>query len=130
MRAESGGSSRPLKLILMPSDGQTIPHLRDLLGSNTLLYIRPMKSCLPMDKPPQPVTTQSRLTKCPKCSLSIPIMQLRTHSLTCSSIEVNGSDSNDKKSLKRSFLMTGFSQMLVKLRSKLAMRVNSVIARE
>lgn len=37
MRAESGGTSRPLKLILMPSDGYTIPYLRDLVGSNTLL---------------------------------------------------------------------------------------------
>ena len=46
MRAESGGTSRPLKLILMPSDGYTIPYLRDLVGSNTLLYTRPMKSCL------------------------------------------------------------------------------------
>ena len=102
MRAESGGTSRPLKLILMPSDGYTIPYLRDLVGSNTPLYIRPMKSCLPMDKPPQPVTTQSPLTKCPKCSLSIPIMQLRKHLFTCSSTEVNDSDSSDEKEFERS----------------------------
>ena len=49
MRAESGGTSRPLKLILMPSDGYSIPYIRDLVGSNTLLYIRPMKSCLSLD---------------------------------------------------------------------------------
>ena len=40
MRAESGGTSRPLKSILIPSDGYTIPYLRELVGSNTLLYIR------------------------------------------------------------------------------------------
>ena len=102
MRAESGGTSRPLKLILMPSDGYTIPYLRDLVGNNTLLYIRPMKSSLPMDKPAQPVTTQSPLTKCPNCSLSIPIMQLRKHSFTCSRIEVNDSDGSDEKEFERS----------------------------
>ena len=102
MRAESGGTSRPLKLILMPCDGYTVPYLRDLVGNNTPLYIRPMKSCLPMDKPAQPVTTRSPLTKCPNCSLSIPIMQLRKHSFTCSGIEVNDSDSSDEEEFQRS----------------------------
>ena len=59
MRAKSGGTSGPLKLILMPSDGYSIPHVRDLVGSNTLLYIRSMKSCLSLDKPPQPVIPKS-----------------------------------------------------------------------
>lgn len=102
MRAESGGTSRPLKLILMPSDGYTIPYIRDLVGSNTLLYIRPMKSCLSLDKPLQPVTNQSPQTNCPKCSLPIPIIQLRKHYFTCSGIEVDESDSNDEKELERS----------------------------
>lgn len=101
MRAESGGTSRPLKLILMPSNGYTIPYIRDLVGSSTLLYIRPMKSCLSLDKPPQPVTTQSPLTKCPKCSLSIPIMQLRKHCFVCSKIDID-SDSSDEKEFERS----------------------------
>ena len=102
MRAESGGNSRPLKLILMPSDGYTIPYIRDLVGSNTLLYIRPMKSCLSLDKPPQDVTNQSPQTNCPKCSLSIPIILLRKHSFTCSGIEVHESDCNGEKELERS----------------------------
>ena len=61
MRAESGGTSRPLKLILKPSDGYSISYVRDLVGSNTLLYLynRPMKSCLFLDKPTQPVITKS-----------------------------------------------------------------------
>ncbi|KAL9961148.1 hypothetical protein ACROYT_G030041 [Oculina patagonica] len=101
MRAESGGTSRPLKLLLMPSDGYTIPYIRDLVGSSTLLYIRPMQSCLFLDKPPQPVTTQSPLTKCPKCSLSIPIMQLRKHCFVCSKIDID-SDSGDEKEFERS----------------------------
>lgn len=101
MRAESGGTSRPLKLLLMPSDGYTIPYIRDLVGSSTLLYIRPMKCCLSLDKPPQPVTTHSPLTKCPKCSLSIPIMQLRKHCFVCSKIDID-SDSGDEKEFERS----------------------------
>ena len=36
MRAESGGTSRPLKLILMPSNGYTVPYMKDLVGPNTL----------------------------------------------------------------------------------------------
>ena len=101
MRAESGGTSRPLKIILMPSNGYTIPYLRDVVGSNTLLYIRPMKSSLSLDKPPQLVTNESPLTECPKCCLSIPIMQLRSHSFTCSGIKIND-DSSDEKEFERS----------------------------
>ena len=86
----------------MPSDGYSIPYVRDLVGSNTLLHIRPMKSCLSLDKPLQPVTNQSPQTNCPKCSWSIPIMQLRKHSFTCIGIEVHDSDSNDDKELERS----------------------------
>lgn len=104
MRTESGETSRPHKLILMPRNGYAIPYLRDLVRSNTPLYIPPMKSCLPMNKPPQPVTTQSPLTKCPKCSLSIPIVQMRKHSVTCSSVEVNDSD---EKEFERFFLWQG-----------------------
>ena len=46
MGAESGGTSRPLKIILMPSNAYTNPYLKDAVGSNTLVYIRPMKSSL------------------------------------------------------------------------------------
>ena len=86
----------------MLSDGYIIPYIRDLVGSNTLLYIRPMKSCLSLDKPPQPVTNQSPQTNCPRCSWSISIMQLRKHSFTCSGIDVHDSDSNDETELERS----------------------------
>ena len=41
MQAESGRTSRTLKLTLMPSNGYTISYVRDLVGSHTLLYIRP-----------------------------------------------------------------------------------------
>ena len=68
MQTESGGTSRPLRVILMPSNGYTIPYINDFVGSNTLLYIRPMKSTLSLDKSPQPVTSRSPLPKCPNCS--------------------------------------------------------------
>ena len=67
MRAESGGTSRPLKLLLMPSNGYTVPYVKDLVGPNTLIYIRPMKTCLSLDKTPMPVTSHSPQTECPKC---------------------------------------------------------------
>ena len=65
MRAESGGTSRLLKLILKPSGGYSISYVRDLEGSNTLLYLynRPMKSCLFLDKPTQPVITKKCLSR-------------------------------------------------------------------
>ena len=78
-----------------------MPYIRDRPGSNTLPYIRPMESCLSLDKPPQPVTNQSPQTHCPKCSLSIPNMQLRKHYFTCRGTEVHDSDSSDEE-LKRS----------------------------
>ena len=34
IRAESFGTSGPLKLILMPNDGYSTPYVRDLVGSN------------------------------------------------------------------------------------------------
>ena len=111
MRAESGGTSRPLRVILMPSNGYTIPYLKDFVGSNTLLYIRPMKSTLSLDKSPQPVTSRSPLTKCPNCSLSVAIMELRSHCLTCTRVEVNDSDSSDEKEFERSV----FSDKALKL---------------
>ena len=89
MRAETGGISRPLKLISIPSNGYTIPYIKDVVGNSTLIYIRPMKSCLSLDKSPQPVTLQSPLTKCPNCFLSIPIMQLRNHSQICNDSDIS-----------------------------------------
>lgn len=89
IRAEKGGTSTPVKLISIPSNGYTIPYVKDVVGNNTLIYIRPMKSCLSLDKSPKPVTLQSPLTKCPKCFLSIPIMQLRNHSQTCNDSDIS-----------------------------------------
>ena len=66
MRAETGGTSRPLRLFSIPSNGYTIPYVKDVEGNNSLIYIRPMKSCLSLDKSPQPVTLQSPLWRA-KC---------------------------------------------------------------
>ena len=71
-----------LKSILIPSNGYTISYIRNLVGNNTLLCFCPM-SCFSLNKPTQPVANQSPQTKCPKCSFSIPTLQLRKHSFTC-----------------------------------------------
>ena len=96
MRAESGGTSRPLKLILMPSNGYTVPYIKDLVGPNTLIYIRPMKTCLSLEKIPVPITSHSPQTECPKCFQTIPIIELRKHSFTCSAIEVSDSSGDEE----------------------------------
>ena len=89
MPAVSSGTSRPLKLISIPSNGYTIPYVKNVVGNNTQIHIPPMKSCLSLDKSPQPVTLQSLLTKCPKCFLSIALMQLRKHSQTCNDTDIS-----------------------------------------
>lgn len=89
-----------------------------------------MESCLPISKPLQPVTTQSPLTRSPKCSLSIPIMQLRKHSFTCSSIEVNDSDSSDGKEFGRSVIDDRVLSDACKTSQQASYEIESVIARE
>ena len=101
MRAERGGASRPLKLISMPSIGYTVPYLKESIGSSTLVYIRPMKSNLPLDKVAYGVTGHSPLTKCPSCGEMIPIMRLRSHTSTCTLAIHVDEDYDDEKDLTK-----------------------------
>ena len=52
LRAESGGISRPLKLLSMPSNGYSMPYLKNLVGASTVIYIRPMNSSISREKLP------------------------------------------------------------------------------
>ena len=79
----------------MPSDGYSIPYLKNLVGANTVIYIRPMKSCMSKEKLPQVVTASSPFTECPKCENLIPIFSLRQHVSVCQVIEVD--DDKDKE---------------------------------
>lgn len=83
LRAESGGSVRPLKVITMPADGYTIPYMRNVVSNNTLIYIRPMKSNISMDFMPQVASGTSPSTQCQKCSAQVPLVDLRKHMTEC-----------------------------------------------
>ena len=83
LRAESGGISRPLKLLSMPSNGYSIPYLKNLVGASTVIYTRPMKSSISREKLPQVLTTSLPFTECPKCENLIPIFSLRQHVSVC-----------------------------------------------
>ena len=95
MRAESGGISRPLRLLSMPSDGYSIPYLKNLVGSNTVIYIRPMKTSISKEKLPQLITASSPFTECPRCENLIPIFSLRQHVSVCQATEID--DDTDKE---------------------------------
>ena len=89
LRAESGGTSRPLRLLSMPSDGYNIPYLKSVVSNNTLIYIRPIKANISRDKVPQVVTATSPLTECPRCEHLFPIFALREHVSICQATEIH-----------------------------------------
>ncbi len=95
MRAQGGGNSRPLHLIPMPSEGYSIPFLREMIGSSTLLYIRPIKCVISMEKPNVEATSTSLTTECSGCQKRIPISCLRQHNFECKSMIYNSDDENN-----------------------------------
>lgn len=96
LRAESGGISRPLKLLSMPSNGYSMLYLKNLVGVSTVIYICPMKSSISREKLPQVVTASSPFTECPKCENLIPIFSLRPHVSICLATEIEVDDDTDK----------------------------------
>lgn len=90
MRAEGGGNCRPLCLIPMPPNGYNIPYLREMVGSSTLVYIRPMKNALSMEKPYEAsASSASPTTECVRCKERVLISNLRQHNMQCSSVAVD-----------------------------------------
>ena len=51
LRAEGGGSNRPLCLIPIPPIGYSITYIKEMVGPSTLIYIRPIKSRISIEKP-------------------------------------------------------------------------------
>lgn len=97
MRAEGGGNSRPICLIPMPSAGYNIPFLKEMVGSSTLIYIRPMKSTISMEKAyDTSATSASPATECTRCAKKVLISNLRQHNLECKPITIN----TDEESLE------------------------------
>ena len=50
LRAGSGGNGRPISLLPPSAEGYTVPHIKNLVGSSTLIYIRQIQSDLLLDK--------------------------------------------------------------------------------
>ncbi|CAB4020410.1 E3 ubiquitin- ligase SMURF2-like [Paramuricea clavata] len=89
MRAQGGGYSRPLCLIPIPSDGYSVPYLKEMVGASTTIYIRPMKESLSAEKAPVSLSPDSPLTECTTCNKQVPIFALRQHSKDCGAIDIN-----------------------------------------
>ena len=68
----------------MPASGYSVPHLREVISSGTLIYIRPMKSVLSMDKGVEGLSADSPTTVCQSCNKEIPLFNLRVHEELCS----------------------------------------------
>lgn len=95
MRAQGGGNSRPLHLIPMPSEGYNIPYLREMVGTTTLLYIRPIKCAVSTEKSNVGATSASPTTECSGCQERMPISSLRQHKFECKSSMIYNSDESD-----------------------------------
>ena len=65
LRAEGGGNARQLCLIPIPPEGYNIPYLKDMFGPSTLVYIRPMKTSISMEKLHEPI----QCVLCPQLSV-------------------------------------------------------------
>ncbi len=71
LRAEGGGCNRPLCFIPIPSDGYNIPYLKDMIGPSTLIYIRPIKSAISLEKS-MSSSASSPTTERMKCKEIVP----------------------------------------------------------
>jgi hypothetical protein len=97
LRAEGGGCNRTLCLIPIPSDGYSISYLKDMVGPSTLIYIRPIKSAMSLEKFVNS-STSSPTTQCMKCKEMVPISNLRMHNITCNPVNIDGNESSDEDS--------------------------------
>ena len=89
MRAEGGGYSRPLCLVPIPSNGYSVPYLKEMVGATTTIYIRPMKESLTVEKAPLSLSPTSPLTECARCNKQVPIFALRQHSKDCHATNID-----------------------------------------
>ena len=81
LRAEGGGSSRPLILIPIPANGYQVTYLKKIMGTNSTIYIRPMQSNLslePDDSAPNVVGVN-----CTTCGNNFPLQEMREHQQCC-----------------------------------------------
>eukprot|EP00794_Sanderia_malayensis_P002716 gene2716-3141_t len=86
LRAEKGGVSQKLSVLPLSVKKFKIPYLKEIVSNNTLIYVRPMQSALPMSN--VVVKTDEGITsKCQRCSDVIPLSSLREHMNKCQDIQ-------------------------------------------
>lgn len=83
LRADRGGSSRPLVPIPVQRDGYSIPFLRDMISSNAVMYIRPIQSDLTMERSQQPTEASQINIQCVNCQAEVPIQAMKDHTEVC-----------------------------------------------
>ena len=94
LRAEGGGNARQLCLIPIPPEGYNIPYLKDMFGPSTLVYIRPMKTSIFIEKLHDANTVHaSPTTECTKCKERVIIADLRHHNLQCKPNSLDNTES-------------------------------------
>ena len=87
MRADRGGSSRPLVAIPMKHTGYTIPNLRDSISANAAIYVRPIQGRLDMQVDTDYACSDIVKTTCVSCKQEVPLLHIREHTLHCPSKE-------------------------------------------
>jgi len=83
LRADRGGSSRPLVPIPVQRDGYSIPFLRDKISSNSVICIRPMQSDIAMAPSQQPTQASHINIRCVNCQAEVPIQAMKEHTEVC-----------------------------------------------
>ena len=83
LRADRGGSSRPLVPIPVQKDGYSIPFLKDIISSNAVIYIRPIQSDLDIEPNQQPPQASQINIQCVNCRAEVPIQAMKEHTEVC-----------------------------------------------
>ena len=82
LRAEKGGTSQKLFVVPLSTKGYTVQRLKEVVSTNTVIYVRPMQSQLSMEK--VAVHTDDGITtQCQRCCATVPLPTLREHMKGC-----------------------------------------------
>ncbi|XP_065058553.1 uncharacterized protein LOC135686279 [Rhopilema esculentum] len=82
LRADRGGTNCDLNIIPMSPNGYNLQHLKESVGGNTIIYVRPMQSSLSLSKVTT-ATDDAIRSKCRYCHTEVPLMNMRKHLEEC-----------------------------------------------
>ena len=92
LRAGSGGNSRPISLLPPSAEAYTVPHIKNLVGSSTLIYIRPIQSDLSLDKIAESSAFSPSIA-CQTCGGKFSFQAIRKHNGECNKASTSTADS-------------------------------------